>query len=572
MVVDDDPVMRQLVAGGLRAEPGLTVLLAEDGAAAIEILEREDVALVITDLQMPGMSGIDLLKWAKPRASGPDWIVLSGVEDFEVAIESIHCGAFDFLKKPPHVDELMITVRNALERRQLVAEREHLLEELRASSAELLSRLDELERQSERIRRDLERAQVIQQVLLPAKPPPLDKMRIHALYRPATNVGGDMYDVVQVGDHEIVIYVADATGHGIAAAMLSVMFKQRLVLKARDGAALRPAEVLRRANRSVSESSPARGMFLTVAMALVNTRTGVVTMASAGHTPSFVVRASGELEIIDRSGPAIGISADPEYPEVEFELATDDRLLFYTDGSSAGFECEAVDTGFQRAVVEAMRATSGGDALRDLFDAAIRRAAADERDDVTLVCLEASPGESRFDNGDATDKTSTDLAGPRAKRSNSVWLADSASRTVIAVHGRGTWMQSDEFHRHAIAAVEAGKDLVIDLEHCEYLDSAFLGTIHEVVVRRPDAQVSIAAPGPSVVKLFEELGLRQVLSHVVVEPADYPADPVPLDIEQPARESQLRLLRAHQMLASLSDENRVKFQDLVAALRAELGE
>ncbi len=572
LVVDDDPVMRRLVVGGLARIPGLRVLEAEDGESAQRELEATRCDLVITDLMMPGIDGIDLLRWAREHHQGPDWIVLSGVEDFDVAVEALHCGAFDFIKKPPHIKELEVTVQNVLERRHLVEERESLLDELRRSSIEMLDRMGDLERQSERIQRDLQKAQVIQRALMPSELPTFEGLQIHAIYRPAETVGGDMYDVAKVSDHELVIYVADAMGHGVASAMMSVLFKQRLTLRDHTGSCFSPAEALRLVNQRLVDDRPADGMFVTVVMMRIDMRSSKVRIASAGHTPVLVSRASGDVEVVDRTGPALGISREVEYVEHELSLERGDRVLLHTDGLNRACDDSADVRDLHERIAADLREADGPAVLLQLFEEATSCAAdgSSDRDidDVTMVLLEMEPGESTLDNG--CDRKSEADERPTPSKKSILWLAVDAEHSHLSVRGRGSWVQSEEFHRHACAAIDAGRRLTIDLSQCEHLDSACLGTLHEVVVRDP-ARVVVAAPSEPLIEAFEELGLDAVTGRIDRAPVDPPSEPVPLRADRPAaRETQVRLLRAHETLASMSPANRERFQDLVDALRAEL--
>ena len=219
-----------------------------------------------------------------------------------------------------------------------VLDKERLLEQLQASHLELVTRLRELEQKSQTIRSDLERAQVIQRALLPARPPELEGVRVDSLYRPGMHVGGDLYDVHALGPDAVAIYVADAAGHGVAAAMLSVLFKQRLRMVDEAGAPLAPAEVLRRVNERISCDFLAQGLFLTAAYVLLDTRTGALSVASAGHTPIVLRRTSGEHVLLERTGPALGLVDDASYTEHRIEFEPGDRMILYTDGLIDGLK------------------------------------------------------------------------------------------------------------------------------------------------------------------------------------------------------------------------------------------
>ena len=94
LVVDDDPIVRKLVAKGLSSLDPEEVVQVEDGLAAQKVLQERAVDVVVTDVLMPGMDGRELMKWAQEHCQGPLWIVLSGLDTFDAAIDALHLGAF----------------------------------------------------------------------------------------------------------------------------------------------------------------------------------------------------------------------------------------------------------------------------------------------------------------------------------------------------------------------------------------------------------------------------------------------------------------------------------------------
>lgn len=579
LVVDDDSRMRRLVCAGLEPLGFARVLTADGSEAAQRILSDAAVDLVVTDLDMPGLDGIGLMGWAREHCPSPVWIILSGVDTFDAAVEGIHHGAFDFLTKPPEFQKLQVAARNALEHRRLLAEKERLLAELRASSVELLQKVQELEQKSEVIANDLRRAEILQRALLPSRPPKVSGWRFDAIYRSGTNVGGDLYDVVAVGDDAIVFYVADATGHGVSAAMLSVLFKQRLAVTDEDGSVLGPADALARVGRRLLEDTLAPGLFLTVAYCVLDPRAGTLRMASAGHPPLVLQRVDGELRMLERTGPALGLTETPAYAEHALTLERGDRLLLYTDGI---LETLGTD-GARAATADALgdRAADGRESLRRLLEAASTGCdAMHDRDDVTMVLAEfGGAGTSHFDNAadevaaepEEAEKDEAGFAAPEDRAV--VWGGSARGATCLLVRGRGTWTHGDAFLRAACQAVDDGHHLAVDLTQCEYLDSTFLGTLHAIVCRAEPSRVRVHAPTAAVRALFEELGLERVTGCIESDAVRMTVALEPLRVTRSgSRASQLRVLRAHETLASLSEANRERFAGLVAALRAELGE
>jgi PAS domain S-box-containing protein len=465
-----------------------------------------------------------------------------------------------------------------------VVHKETLLEQLRANSVDLVDKLRELDHKSEVIRNDLKRAQVIQRALLPSHPPQLESVHVDALFRPGMSVGGDLYDVSGLDDGWIALYVADATGHGVAAAMLSVLFKQRLEMRDQAGRTLGPSEVLTRVNERLCTDMLTPGMFLTAAYVIFHKKTFQLRAASAGHTPMLLLREDGECILLERTGPALGIAKTPTFTEHRLEMRSGDRLILHTDGLTDGIESQGTD-GLCDLITSAMtdETLDGPGKLRKLYDGAAARARLTANgqgaDDVTLLTLEVRSGLSHLDNdpdddGNSTEETLGEPAEASASRSQAyeLWTASGKQETYLALHGRGTWTGADAFRIHAKAALNAGCELTIDLANCTALDSTFLGTLHEIVTLDATGHAHMRGPNEVVRGLFEELGLEEVLASIRTDEFEPPTEQTLVPEEQPTRDSHRLLLQAHETLSDLSEENRERFSGVVEALRAEMGD
>src|SRR3989475_5435988 len=118
LVVDDERSMRELLAIVLRRE-GYDVLLAENGRAAVDLLEREPIDLLISDIKMPDLSGVDVLRAAKRVDQDILGIMITAFASTDTAVEAMRLGACDYLSKPFDVDLLKMKVREKIENRQL---------------------------------------------------------------------------------------------------------------------------------------------------------------------------------------------------------------------------------------------------------------------------------------------------------------------------------------------------------------------------------------------------------------------------------------------------------------------
>lgn len=576
LIVDDNEAIRRLLVGALQDMAG-RFETAATVAEARRWLGARDFDVVITDISLPDADGIDLMQWGTEAHPGASWMVLTGHASLDVAVRALQLGAFDFITKPlENLGALRHTVERALTHRRLVGERDWLNAELRRGNRRLKEHVEKLEaavrllsEQAETIRADLRRAALIQQALLPRKPPRLESMSVNALYRPSENVGGDLYDAVRIDDRHLVLIVADAAGHGLSAAMLAVLFRNRLALvDPETGRPSRPSDALRAVNRSLCESLAAPGLFITAAYVLLDVETGVMQVASGGHPPLLLRRSDDSLERILHTGPALGLYGDALFVEQEIEIAKGDRLLLHTDGLY-----ERIDPGGtlpEEAVARALRGAhaNGADLLQELFEGA--GASPEQEDDVTLLVLDATRGPSSVDNG-----APVVAPAPTAKASRRMELlvGDEGRRTTLCIRGRGDWSQSAAFHERCVGAIDSGRPVMVDLTLCQHLDSTFLGTIHELAERgdRLDVEFRLQGVMPPVERLFLELGMEAVMDHIVPAVLPLPRHMVPLSgADEDAHTRAVRLLRAHESLASLNEKNLREFDPLLEVLRQEV--
>lgn len=570
LVVDDDAMVRKIVARGLTALDPAEILEVEDGLAAQEVLRERAVDVVVTDVLMPNMSGLELMKWAQEHCPEPLWIVLSGLETFDAAVDALQLGAFDYLAKPPEVQRVRVAVRNALDQIELVRERKRLYRELESSNAKLAEKVDQLEdacrileEQAAVIQADLDRAEIIQRALLPQEPPELDGWCVETLYRSGSSVGGDFYNVILLDRFHLGLVIADAAGHGVAAAMLSVLFKLRLDLTDSEHNALMPHQVLRRLNRRLQETLTAPGTFITAVYALLDRRNGKIRVASAGHPPCILTTADGQSRLLERTGPALGLEDNANYEEITTQLEVGDRLLLYTDGVLGTAETCSTDdlvgtlcSGIDRAEVPGT-----------LYRAATKDASG-ERDDITVILLERGEGVSHFDDKPDPDERQSPAASPPLQPE--LRQGVSGDKAFISINGTATWTCSQAFLDAASTLLDDNEYLVIDLGACEYLDSTCLGTLHEVVMSSPDA-VSLQRLPRRIREMFEELSMESVLKHVSRDAIPLPDQMKPLvRAEINGVQQGARMLSAHETLASLSARNREEFQGVVDSLRADI--
>jgi response regulator RpfG family c-di-GMP phosphodiesterase len=143
LVVDDEPRLRQVLLHLMRSD-GFHCFEAGNGVEALELLERHPMTLVMSDMRMPRMDGIELLRQVRSRWPDTAVVMITAVADVEVAVSCLASGAMDYLTKPFHLEEVRARVKQALEKRRLVLENREYQKHLELRVAEQARRLEML--------------------------------------------------------------------------------------------------------------------------------------------------------------------------------------------------------------------------------------------------------------------------------------------------------------------------------------------------------------------------------------------------------------------------------------------
>jgi sigma-B regulation protein RsbU (phosphoserine phosphatase) len=560
LIVDDDPAVRQT---NVRVLSQYAPLQAEDGIAARDILSSTEVDVVICDLEMPRLNGLDLMRWAKDHCTRPLWIVLSAQDTFDAASQALKLGAFDFICKPTLPIQLRMAVANAIRHQELLRERANLMRDLAENNVTLADSLGKLEAANEVLReqqsmlnQDFQRAGRIMKALLPQSLPSVGNIQLNVGYRASHVIGGDLYGAAMLDDRLLAVYVADAAGHGVSAALLAVLFKQRLRLFEAGSGPRAPAAVLSDLNHALFDECRASGLFVTVTIALVDTSARTATVASAGHPPALILRGKGATERIEKTGPALGLVRDATFEERQLSLRAGDRLFLYTDGLTSALARGGIP---MDAIVSAIRtaANDGPKAIDHLLALTERSGTSD--DDVTLLLLTEHGGACTID----TDRETT----PAATSAECILRIGSIDDTTwIALEGRATWKHGPAMRDACLRALDRGRSAIIDLGACTMLDSTLLGTLHDLVAISPSGSLRLQNVSEELRDLLVELTMTQVLSSVVDAPQPLPTEMASIVVKGDAGANGL-VLRAHELLARLSPQNAEEFGPVVDALR-----
>ncbi len=191
------------------------------------------------------------------------------------------------------------------------------------------------ENATRRFQNQLRLASQLQREFLPQALPRYGAVSFRALYRPADYVSGDIYDVQRLDEHHVGIAIADATGHGIPAALLTVFVKRALrgtEIRRGGDRILPPDEVLAHLNREILEADLSECRFVAAAYGVLNTRTLELSVARGGAPCPILRHADGTTELVRTDGSVVGILPEPTFEVATLQLQRGDALMLYTDG------------------------------------------------------------------------------------------------------------------------------------------------------------------------------------------------------------------------------------------------
>lgn len=216
--IDDEPLVRESLVAFLE-DSGYQVLEAENGEEGLKMIHDRKPDLVICDLHMPVMGGLDVLEQLKKEALDIPFIVVSGAGVIGDAVHALQLGAWDYLVKPiVDMATLEHAVYRSLERKQLLNDNEKYRAQLEASHAELQESLNIL-------KADQEAGRLMQQQLLPAASKTFANYQFSHFILPSLYLSGDFVDYFKIDDRYLGFYMADVSGHGASSAFVTVLCK-----------------------------------------------------------------------------------------------------------------------------------------------------------------------------------------------------------------------------------------------------------------------------------------------------------------------------------------------------------
>jgi sigma-B regulation protein RsbU (phosphoserine phosphatase) len=377
LVIDDEKTILDNLKFVLEMD-NREVITASNGEEGIKLFKEniDIIDVVITDMKMPRLSGIDVLREIKALMPEMGIIVLTGHGDMENAITTMKEGAFEYLKKPINIVDLTKAIDKAKEKKNLLLENSRMQAELLAQNAYLQG----LHNSAEKILLNL----------LPKKFPEIPGLTFSVEYKTSDAVGGDMYDISDIGDY-ICFYVFDVSDHGILAAVVTIILKsflQNIEYNYRQGINKRRfPEIVSDLNTEVLINT-AQNVFATLFLGFLDKKTKVLYYVSAGHITQYISGSEGIVPL-PSTGTVLGAFEDIVYRCSVHPLKPGDKVLVFSDGI---LEASKDDKMFGYENIEATLNSSRNDSInsviKKLVTAASEFSDGEFFDDVTVLGIE----------------------------------------------------------------------------------------------------------------------------------------------------------------------------------------
>jgi len=384
LIVDDTPENIHVLMEALKDD--YAIVAATNGEKALEVAQKEPRPdLILLDVMMPGMDGYEVCQ----RLSAIDEtmkipvIFVTALSEAGDEARGLDLGAVDYITKPFNTTLVKSRVRNQMELKRY---RDDLEETVAFRTRELL----ETTAEKEKLESELRVARSLQMAMVPAGRAVGEngEYEIAATVKPAKAVGGDLYDYFLLDDGRLCFFVGDVSDKGVPAALF--MVKTSTLMRTESVRQTSAVEILTRVNRDLCRDND-ECMFVTLALCILDTATGAVSLASAGHEFPLVISPNRSTEfILVSGGPAMGLDLSAEFVSQEIHLAPGDDIVLYTDGITEAFDSNGKAFGELR-LLETGSANKKKDAAgithAILDDVAEFVGAAPQSDDITVFTL-----------------------------------------------------------------------------------------------------------------------------------------------------------------------------------------
>ncbi len=303
MLIDDEESVRNIMEKIL-VRSGYTVFTAQNGVDALKKLKDHEIDLIMLDMNMPQMNGIEFLKFYRMefRREIPV-LMVTGNTDQELRLQCYNLGVYDFIGKPEDTEVMLKRIENGL-------------------------KIGEMIKYNRSVRSDLMTANKLQRYLYPPQWAEMDRAEIFAWFRPVADIGGDLYDYVMLEDGRVIFFVCDVSGHGISAALFTMLVK--MIFRRALGSTTSPGEIMTILNNEISGNIPVES-FITMFCGCFDPVNMTVEYSNAGHPMPFLLM-DDSVDELQGNGPFLGPIKNVKFITYMREVENSRALIVFSDG------------------------------------------------------------------------------------------------------------------------------------------------------------------------------------------------------------------------------------------------
>ncbi|HOX92600.1 MAG TPA: SpoIIE family protein phosphatase [Spirochaetales bacterium] len=256
-------------------------------------------------------------------------------------------------------------------------------------ATELSRAYEELQRRADAFQRELAMARKVQATFIPHEKdfPKRPELSFAGYYEAMADVGGDLYDIVRIGKNAYGLIIADVSGHGVAAALVTALVK--IAFRSRIAYGVSTDELCRSVNAAIYEILGGGERYVTAFVATLNLETGMLEYTNAAHHPAILVRHGLGMKL-DSDGSFMGIFETPNFSKASIQLIPGDRLIMYTDGIVESRNFMGDEYGLERleSVVKVISAVQPAEVVSSLVsDMDNFTMGAPSHDDRAFLCM-----------------------------------------------------------------------------------------------------------------------------------------------------------------------------------------
>ncbi|MFT5937815.1 MAG: sigma-B regulation protein RsbU (phosphoserine phosphatase) [Pseudohongiellaceae bacterium] len=388
LLIDDDASVRRSISAFL-SDSGFQLIEAASGSEGVSLFQNEKPDLVVCDLRMPDMDGLDVIKEVVSKSANTPVIVISGYGEIGDAVQALRLGAVDFLMKPvKDLEFLEYSVRRGLKQAALVAQNMDYSKQLESTNSQLRRSLDLL-------RMDQQAGRLVQTRLLPDTPFQVGCFSCQHKIVPSLYLSGDFVDYWREEGDQLVFYIADVSGHGASSAFVTVLLKYmaRDITKRhyKKHGELSAAAILSKLNIELGQAKLQK--HVTMFIGIIDLKSNTLSHSAAGHYPMPIVGmkvgmkegSNDSYTLLEGKSFPLGVHSKASYDDVILKIDPGFSINLFSDGVLELIDMTSLDSK-ETYLIDLV--TKGKGRYQEVYNSLGLDSVADAPDDVALLTIE----------------------------------------------------------------------------------------------------------------------------------------------------------------------------------------